>query len=137
VDHLDDPRYRHEIPRHDLGQRERYGQADCGQVRDRPDRRSGEGRSMTDPNAAEHPLAGSTPPQPAPAQGIPAQGRGRRKVIPATCERHRGSIGFTNLLVSMREGNIVLDPHVDGSCVIYLDQDAATELCTTLTEWLG
>jgi hypothetical protein len=40
-------------------------------------------------------------------------------------------------LVSKRDGAIVLDPHVDGSCVIYLDQDGAIQLCDTLTEWLG
>jgi hypothetical protein len=61
----------------------------------------------------------------------------RRKTIPATCQLHRGSIGFTNLLISKRGGTIVFDPHVDGSCVISLDEDAATELRDTLTEWLG
>jgi hypothetical protein len=32
---------------------------------------------------------------------------------------------------------IVLDPHADGSCVIYLDEDSARTLCATVTEWLG
>ena len=36
----------------------------------------------------------------------------RRKAIPATCGLHRGPIGFANLLVSMQDGSIVLDPHV-------------------------
>jgi hypothetical protein len=92
---------------------------------------------------AKRPI-GSTPPQlvPRAAQRAPGQGHhhirsGRRKTIFATCELHRGPIGFTNLLVSTRNGTIVLDPHVDGSCVISLDQDGATELCDTLTEWLG
>lgn len=62
---------------------------------------------------------------------------GRRKVIPATCALHRGPVGFTNLLVSKRAGTIVLDPHVTGSCVISLDEDGATTLRDTLTEWLG
>jgi hypothetical protein len=51
--------------------------------------------------------------------------RSRRKTIPATCGLHRGPIGFTNLMVSKRDGTIVLDPHVDGSCVIYLDEEGA------------
>jgi hypothetical protein len=40
-------------------------------------------------------------------------------------------------MVSKRDGTIVLDPHVAGSCVIFLDQDGAAALCDTLTEWLG
>jgi hypothetical protein len=75
---------------------------------------------MTNPNVPEGPLP-----------------RSRRKAIPATCGLHGGSIGFTNLLVSKRDGTIVLDPHVDGSCVIYLDEDGARKLRDTLTEWLG
>jgi hypothetical protein len=62
---------------------------------------------------------------------------GRRRVIPATCELHRAAVGFTNLLVTKRDGTIVLDPHVDGSCVICLGEDGATALRNTLTEWLG
>ena len=61
----------------------------------------------------------------------------RRRAIPATCELHRGPVGFTNLLVSKRDRTIVLDPHVTGSCVISLDEDGATTLRDTLTEWLG
>ncbi len=61
----------------------------------------------------------------------------RRRTIPATCALHRGAVGFTNLLVSKRDSAIVLDPHVDGSCVICLDEDGATALRDTLTEWLG
>ena len=94
---------------------------------------------MTDPDTPARPPADSDPP--GPVAGVPHQGHhlrsGRRKTIPATCELHRGPIGFTNLLVSKRDGTIALDPHVDGSCVIYLDRDGATALCDTLTEWLG
>ncbi|MDQ2790338.1 MAG: hypothetical protein DLM60_00775 [Pseudonocardiales bacterium] len=61
----------------------------------------------------------------------------RRRVIPAPCELHRAAMGFTNLLVTKRDGTIVLDPHVDGSCVISLGEDGATALRNTLTEWLG
>ncbi|MDQ3764560.1 MAG: hypothetical protein M3460_24295 [Actinomycetota bacterium] len=59
-----------------------------------------------------------------------------RKAIPATCQLHRGPRGFANLLVTKRDGAIVLDPHVDGSCVIFLDKDGATVLRDMLTEWL-
>jgi hypothetical protein len=58
-------------------------------------------------------------------------------VISVTCALHRGPRGFTNLLVTKRDGTIVLDPHVAGSCVISLDQEGAAALCDTLTEWLG
>ena len=98
---------------------------------------------MTNPDTPARPPADSDPPHsvPGPVPGVPHRGHhsrsGRRKTIPATCALHRGPIGFTNLLVSTRDGTIVLDPHVDGSCVIYLDQDGATQLCDTLTEWLG
>jgi hypothetical protein len=46
-------------------------------------------------------------------------------------------VGFTNLLVTKRDGTIVLDPHADGSCVIRLREDEAATLRDTLTEWLG
>ncbi|MGH4010660.1 MAG: hypothetical protein ACRDTH_21280 [Pseudonocardiaceae bacterium] len=46
-------------------------------------------------------------------------------------------VGFTNLMVSKRDGAIVLDPHVAGSCVLILDETAATALFDLLGEWLG
>ena len=33
-------------------------------------------------------------------------------------------------------GEIVLDPHVTGACVIILDEDAATALFEVLRTWL-
>jgi hypothetical protein len=59
-----------------------------------------------------------------------------RKTIPATCALHRGAAGFTNLLVKMSDRMIVLDPHVDGCCVITLNEAAARTLYDVLTEWL-
>jgi hypothetical protein len=63
--------------------------------------------------------------------------KNRRKAIPATCGSHRGPIGFANLLVSMQDGTIVLDPHVTGECVIALDEEGGKALRNILTEWLG
>jgi hypothetical protein len=46
-------------------------------------------------------------------------------------------VGFANLLVSMQERSIVLDPHVTGACVMALDEEGARTLLYILTEWLG
>ncbi len=43
---------------------------------------------------------------------------------------------FTNLLMSKRDGTIVLDPHAIDAYVITLDQDGAA-VRDTLIEWLG
>jgi hypothetical protein len=59
-----------------------------------------------------------------------------RKTIPATCALHRGAAGFTNLMVKMSNRMIVLDPHVDGCCVITLNEAAAQALYDVLREWL-
>ncbi|MDQ3761267.1 MAG: hypothetical protein M3460_06065 [Actinomycetota bacterium] len=56
--------------------------------------------------------------------------------MPATCTLHGGARGFTNLVVRKCDGSIELDPHVTGACVIRLNEDAATVLRDTLTEWL-
>jgi hypothetical protein len=60
-----------------------------------------------------------------------------RRVIAATCIKHAGSRGFTNLVVTRRGGEIELDPHATGACVVRLDEDGARDLCGTLTEWFG
>jgi hypothetical protein len=60
-----------------------------------------------------------------------------RKAIPATCQLHRGPIGFANLMVNKHDdGTIVFDPHVTGSCLITLDERGATTLRDLLTTWL-
>lgn len=64
-------------------------------------------------------------------------GRPRRKAIPATCALHPGPMGFANLMVSVIDGKLVLDPHVTGSCLIRLDEATACALRDVLTEWLG
>lgn len=60
-----------------------------------------------------------------------------RRVINASCTRHGGTLGFTNLVVSKNDGMIELDPHVTGQCLIKLDESGATSLRDALTEWLG
>jgi hypothetical protein len=67
---------------------------------------------------------------------VPARGSNPR-AIGVTCSTHGGATGFTNLMVSKRDGAIVLDPHVAGACVITLDEVAATALFDLLGEWLG
>lgn len=64
-------------------------------------------------------------------------GDSNRRVIPTTCTKHGGTPGFTNLVVRKRAGEIELDPHVDGSCVLSLDEAAATQLFAVFEEWLG
>ncbi|MDQ3763708.1 MAG: hypothetical protein M3460_19445 [Actinomycetota bacterium] len=68
--------------------------------------------------------------------GSATQSTGNRRVIHASCSVHGGARGFTNLVVHKRDGQIVLDPHATGACVLGLDEDGATVLRDTLTEWL-
>ncbi|MGH3722256.1 MAG: hypothetical protein ACRDRI_26150 [Pseudonocardiaceae bacterium] len=81
---------------------------------------------MTRPDPPKGPLVHPDPP-----------GKGLRKAIPATCALHRGPVGFANLLVSQRNGTIVLDSHVTGACIMTLDEDSAQTLRDILMEWLG
>jgi hypothetical protein len=60
-----------------------------------------------------------------------------RRVIHATCTKHGGGIGFTNLVVTKRGGAIELDPHVTGACVLTLAEDEAVALRDALSRWLG
>jgi hypothetical protein len=64
--------------------------------------------------------------------------RENRRAIPVSCGVHRGPRGFANLVVERKpNGEIVLDPHVTGSCVIILDEAGATTLFDVLGTWLG
>jgi hypothetical protein len=64
--------------------------------------------------------------------------RENRRAIPVTCGMHQGPRGFANLVVERKpNGDIVLDMHVAGACVIILDKDAATALFDVLGKWLG
>lgn len=60
-----------------------------------------------------------------------------RVVICASCSAHGTCRGFTNLVVRRLNGDVELDPHVAGSCVITLNEGGATVLRDALTEWLG
>lgn len=70
---------------------------------------------------------------------LPTQPTSKRRwvVVHASCLVHQGSVGFTNLVVSQRDGEIELDPHVDGSCKLTLSENEACVLRDALTEWLG
>ena len=64
--------------------------------------------------------------------------RENRRAIPVSCGVHKGPRGFTNLVVERKSnGEIVLDPHVTGECVIILDEAGATALFEVLGTWLG
>lgn len=60
-----------------------------------------------------------------------------KRTVAATCQTHHGCKGFCNLRLTKVNGEIVLDPHVAGCCVISLDEVEARAVRDTLTEWLG
>jgi hypothetical protein len=60
-----------------------------------------------------------------------------RRTIQVTCRTHVGAKGFCNLRMTKTGDKITCDPHVTGACVIELDEDAATAVRDTITEWLG
>ncbi len=62
---------------------------------------------------------------------------GNHWVIQATCALHPGPVGYVNLVVSEFGGEITLDPHAVGACVLTLDEVGAHTLREALTEWLG
>ena len=61
----------------------------------------------------------------------------RRVVIHAACTCPGVANGYANLVVRKLDGQIELDPHVTGACVLVLDEDAAGALRDVLIEWLG
>jgi lipoate-protein ligase A len=61
-----------------------------------------------------------------------------QRSIPCTCSVHGGTLGYPNLAVRRTGGGeIVLDLHQVGACVITLDEAAANQLFDVLGEWLG
>jgi hypothetical protein len=61
----------------------------------------------------------------------------RRTVIHVTCSTHGGARDFANLVVSKRDGEILMDPHVTGSCVLIFGEAAASQLFDVLAKWSG
>lgn len=74
--------------------------------------------------------------EPLPPRHESSARRSNRRVIMITCQTH-GAAGFTNLLVTKENGDIVLNPHLANCCVLRLDGQAATALHGILGEWLG
>ncbi len=68
-----------------------------------------------------------------PGTGVPP----REGVTILTTCAHHGARGYCNLRVRKDGGEITLDPHVDGGCVIVLDEAAAIQLHELLGTWLG
>jgi len=60
-----------------------------------------------------------------------------QKVIHATCTRHGGCRRFTNIVMTKVEGAIVFRHHAVGACEIEFDENAATAVRDTITEWFG
>lgn len=71
------------------------------------------------------------------ATGDTGAARANRRAIGVSCALHRGPQGFANLVMEKRGGEIILDPHVTGGCVIILDEAAAAAIFDQLGEWLG
>jgi len=67
----------------------------------------------------------------------PTAGRENRRAIPVSCGVHRGPREFANLVVERKpNGEIVLDVHVTGMCVIIFSEDGAKTLFDVLGTWL-
>jgi hypothetical protein len=63
---------------------------------------------------------------------------GNRHVISTSCSCAGVARGFTNLVIrKLPDGRIELDPHVTGTCVLTLDEDAARAMCDAIQDWLG
>ena len=60
-----------------------------------------------------------------------------QRTISATCKNQAGDVEPCNLGVTKLAGNIVLNPHVTGSCVIILDEAAVTALVDLLGQDIG
>lgn len=53
------------------------------------------------------------------------------------CSTHGGPRGFTNLILTKRDGEIEMNPHATGACVIVLDERAAAKVFDAIGKWLG
>jgi hypothetical protein len=63
---------------------------------------------------------------------------GNRRVIHASCSCSGVTRGFTNLVIrKLPNGHIELDPHVTGTCILTIDENASRLLHKALGDWLG
>jgi hypothetical protein len=69
--------------------------------------------------------------------GKPGRRDPNRRVIDAYCSKHGGPRGFTPLVCTKVDGDILIDPHAMNLCVIVLNEKAASALFDLLAEWLG
>ncbi|MGH3602511.1 MAG: hypothetical protein ACRDQI_00580 [Pseudonocardiaceae bacterium] len=60
-----------------------------------------------------------------------------RVVLHAACTCPGVASGFTNLVVSKVDSQIMFDPHVTNACVFTLNVDEACVLRDALVRWLG
>lgn len=60
-----------------------------------------------------------------------------RLVLPATCDRHRGTPGFANLLIRRTGDQFVIDPHAMNSCTFTLGSQEIRRLIAWLTDRLS
>jgi hypothetical protein len=59
-------------------------------------------------------------------------------VIHASCSCAGVVRGFTNLAVrKLPDGNIELEPHVTGACLLTIDENGSRILHEALGDWLG
>lgn len=66
----------------------------------------------------------------------PRPGRANELTITVTCSAH-GARGFCNLRITKVGGEITLDPHVAGGCVLIFDETAATAVFDVFGQWLA
>jgi hypothetical protein len=71
------------------------------------------------------------------SSGKPTRRDPNRRVIDIYCSTHGGARNFTPLVCTKVDGDIQLDPHAMGLCVLVFDEKAASELFDVLGEWLG
>jgi len=102
-----------------------------------PNPATGAGRESDHPPTLENLVTSSSALPGQQNNDAPTRHNGHRLVLHVTCQTHKGAEGFTNLVVTRKNNAVALNPHVDNSCILTLDEAAATVLHTTLGEWLS
>jgi hypothetical protein len=57
-------------------------------------------------------------------------------VLPATCQTHGGTPGFTNFAIRNVRGGVQFDSHAVGGCLVTVPEEEARRLHAALGEWL-